>query len=229
MRSLATPPLVPIGLRPRPATAEREPFIPPRPRGSRRPHTDAKVAAVRQLIEETTLTYGEIAARTGVGRASICRWTRDGGWQRPLFAPRATDTVPTARASARLRRRTLAARLTALAERHIRELEASACVEPQKLGEALELLKMARLGAIGRRRRRKTPRLSGEPPGEPMRPIAELCVADVDLHRAPRAAIDDFLNHREPPREDEKPPRRSRGRRFRGNEYHAWMLERERP
>ena len=50
------------------------------PRGSRRPHTDGKVAAVRRLIEETALTYSEIAARTGVGRASICRWTRDGAW-----------------------------------------------------------------------------------------------------------------------------------------------------
>jgi hypothetical protein len=40
---------------------------------SRRLHTDAKVAAVRRLIEDTPLTYGEIARRTGVGRASICR------------------------------------------------------------------------------------------------------------------------------------------------------------
>src|SRR5882672_6474316 len=87
---------------------------PPRPRGSRRPHADAKVAQVRQLIEQTELTYGQIAARTGVGRASICRWTRDGGWKRPAFAPRATDTIPTARASARLKARKLAARLFAL-------------------------------------------------------------------------------------------------------------------
>ena len=53
-----------------------------RPRGSRRPHTDAKVAAVRRLIEQTPLTYGEIAAKTGVGRASICRWTA----RRPMAA-----------------------------------------------------------------------------------------------------------------------------------------------
>jgi hypothetical protein len=101
---------------------------------------------------------------------------------------RVTGTVPSA--SARLRRRTLAARLTALAERHIREL----C----------------------------------PPPGEPMRPIAELCVADVDLSRVPRAAIEDFLKHREPPREDAKPRRRGRGRRSAGDEHHAWMLGRER-
>ena len=59
-------------------------MVGPRRRGSRRPHTDATVAAVRRLIEQTALTYAEIAARTGVARASICRWTRDGGWQRPL-------------------------------------------------------------------------------------------------------------------------------------------------
>ena len=126
----------------------------PRPRGSRRPHTDATVAAVRRLIEGSVLTYAEIAAKTGVAPASICRWTRDRGWKRPLFAPRATDTVPSARAGARLKARTLHARLAALAERHIRELEASASVDPDKLAEALELLKLAKLAARPKRRRR---------------------------------------------------------------------------
>ena len=111
-----------IGVRPDRPDA----VVGPRQRGSRRPHTDAAVAAVRDLVEGSVLTYGEIAARTGVGRASICRWTRDGGWKRPLFAPRATDTVPSARAGARLKARTLSLRLAALAERHIRELEAAA-------------------------------------------------------------------------------------------------------
>lgn len=105
---------------------------PSRPRGSRRPHSDAKLAEVRRLIEQATLTYGEIAARSGVGRASICRWTRDGQWQRPLFAPRATDTVPRTRASAQLKARTLAARLAALAERMIRKLEDSASCRSRK-------------------------------------------------------------------------------------------------
>jgi hypothetical protein len=115
------------------------------------------VRDVRRLIENTVLTYGEIAARTGVGRASICRWTRDGGWKRPLFAPRATDTVPTERASARLKARTLAARLQALAERHVRELEEADRVDVEKLVAALDVLKMARLAAMGRRRRRRAP------------------------------------------------------------------------
>jgi hypothetical protein len=209
--------------------ADPELFNPSRPRGSRRPHTDGKVTAVRRLIEDTTLTYGQIAARTGVGRASICRWTRDGAWKRPLFAPRATDTVPRARPSAKLRRRTLAARLTALAERHIGELEASACVDAERLGQALELLKIAKVAAQRRRRRENMSAL-----GEPMRPIIELCLADVDLHRAPRPALDDFLENRAPPPDGEKPPRglpmprkgqQRRKSRFESEEYHRWMRE----
>jgi hypothetical protein len=224
------PAIVRLRVTPDPAPDE-PPAMPPRPRGSRRPHTDGKVAQVRRLIEQTTLTYGEIAARTGVGRASICRWTQDGAWKRPLFAPRATDTVPRARASARLKRRTLAARLSALAERHVGELEAAGCVDPERLGQALDLLKMAKLAAMGRRRRRQGAAVSlAGPMGEPMRPIAELCVADVDLHRAPRAAIEDFLANRAPPREEERPRGGGRGRRhsrYTSEEYHRWMLERE--
>ena len=53
----------------------------------------------------------------------------------------------------------------------------------------------------------------------------ELCVADVDLQRAPREAVDDFLANRAPPAEK---PRRERGRRLRRSDYHAWMMEKER-
>jgi len=135
-------------------------FVAPRPRGSRRPHKDATVAEVRRLIEGTALNYAEIAARTGVARASICRWTRAGGWKRHLFAPRATDTVPRERASARLRARTLAARLDALAERYVRELEETPGIDLTKLGEALELMKMAKLAT---RPKRRKPRHVAEP------------------------------------------------------------------
>jgi hypothetical protein len=199
----------------------------PRPRGSRRPHTDAKVAEVRRLIEETTLTYGEIAARTGVGRASICRWGRDGGWQRPVFAPRATDTVPSARASARLKRRTLAARLAALAERHISELEDSASVDPDKLGEALELLRMAKLAARARRRRPPGHGTGGsmKPAGElPHAVIEALRAAGVNIERAPPQALADFIASHAPPREE--PALRRRGHRSRRNREHARMLGR---
>ena len=194
-----------------------------RPRGSRRPHTDAKVAQVRALIEDTPLTYGEIARKTGVGRASICRWTRDHGWKRHPFAPRPTDHVPRARASAQLKRRMLAARLDALAERHIRELEEAACVDPDKLAEALELLKMAKLAARPRRGALKRGLEKADfstITGEPMRPVGELIAAGIGLHRAPRAAVDDFLEHRAPPKEK---PRRLTMR----EERERWMRERE--
>jgi len=190
--------------------------------GPRQPHTDATYAKVRRLIEQSVLNYRQIAARTGVSTGSISNWTRDGGWKRPPFAPRAGDTVPTARASAKLRRRTLAQRLDALAERHVRELEESASVDPVKLGEALELLKMAKLAA-----RRRPKRRPGEiAPEEASRPIGQLCVGGVDLSRAPRAAGEDFLANREPPREEAGPRRRGRG--SRRERERAWMMEKER-
>ena len=187
------PPTVRLSVRPH----ENEPnaVVARRPRGSRRPHPDATFAAVRHLIEASTLSYGQIRARTGVSHATICRWARDGGWKRPPFAPRATDLMPTPRASAKLRRRTLAARLDALAERHVRELEESACVDPDKLGEALELLNMARLAA--RRRPRRRP---GEmAPEEASRPIVQLCVGGSRQARRGAGAPEHGAARRPPP------------------------------
>jgi hypothetical protein len=129
----------------------------PRTRGSRRPHGDGKHAQVRRLIETTRMTYGEIAKATGVGRASICRWTQDGQWQRPFYAPVATDTVPSARASRKLRLRKLGERLYLLADRMLRDLEARPDVTPEALLQALQVVKMARAEAMGRRRRRRDP------------------------------------------------------------------------
>jgi hypothetical protein len=213
------PPIVRLSVRP--YADEPNAVVAPRRPGRGQPHTDATFAAVRRLIEESTLSYGQIRARTGVSHGTICRWARDAGWKRPPFAPRATDLMPTVRASAKLRRRTLAARLDALAQRHIRELEESACVDPVKLGEALALLAMARLAA--RRRPRRRP---GEiAPEEASRPIGQLCVGGVDLSRAPRAAVEDFLANREPPPQPVGP----RGRGSRRQREHAWMMEKERP
>ena len=182
--------------------------IAPRPRGSRRPHTDARVAAVRRLIEESTLTYGEIAKKTGVGRASICRWTRDGQWKRPAFAPRATDTVPRPRAGQKLKLRLLAERLRELAERHVRELEEAPRVDPEKLVQALEVLKMARLEAMGRRRRR---RIDGEArtgrywisrQDAIHNALKELHRGGVTVDCAPKEAIDLVIDANMPPEED---------------------------
>ena len=192
-----------------PRTRDPAAIIGNRPPKSRRPHTDRMVAAVRRLIEDTTLTYSEIAAKTGVGRASICRWTRDQKWQRPLFAPRATDTVPRERASAQLKRRTLAARLSALAERAIREQEERDSVDLEKLAEALELLKLAKLAAIGRHRPRKRRSRfiddaanAGEAPelfnAGPRDVLRGLRAAGIDTVIAPEEAVMDFIQSRAP-------------------------------
>jgi hypothetical protein len=208
--------------RPRPELAEGV----PRPQGSRRPHHNGTVKEVRGLIEHTTLTYEQIAKRTGVSLASISRWTNDGDWKRPLFAPRSMHTVPTPRASLYLKHRMLARRLTALAERYVRELEDAPTIDLDKLGQALELAKMAKLAAMRRTPRRDEATMWGEP----MRPIIELCAVGVDIQRAPREAVEDFLENRAMPPEKER-PRRSRGmstpQYLRRARQHARMLERE--
>jgi len=216
--------------------APEDPFATngPRPKASRRPHTDAKVASVRKLIEETTLTYGEIAAKTGVGRASICRWTRDGGWQRPLFAPRATDTVPRARASAKLKRRLLAGRLSALAERYVRDLEESADIDLPKLAQALMLMRMIKLAARPKRRRSGNARgiLGAERTAldyeDESTILARLRSAGVDLAQAPAAAVQDFVDAHLPPSDDNRHFRARGGGRSRRNRAHAQLLEKDR-
>jgi hypothetical protein len=157
------------------------------------------------------------AAKTGVDHTTISRWTRECQWQRHPFAPRSTDTSPSARAGARLRARTLAARLAALAERYVRELEETPGVDLDNLAEALELMKMAKAAARPRRRKNLL--------AESMRPIIELCAADVRLRAAPRAAVEDFLESRTPT--SAEPTRRRRRWRSKRNEHHAWMLEKE--
>ena len=215
-------------LRVRPDHELNGPPAPPDPnavvvrgRAPRQPHTDATYAAVRRLFEQSTLNYRAIAARTGVSPGSISNWSRDGGWKRPPFAPRACDLMPTPRASAKLKRRKLAARLDALAERYVRELEEAACVDPDKLAEAQELLRMAKLAA-----RRRPKRRIGDlaEPEEFRRPIIQLCAAGVDLKRAPKEAVKDFLANRERPPEAELPPRSTASRRKR---QHWWMMQKE--
>lgn len=200
---------------------EPEKVVAERPRGrdgkaSRRPHSDAKVAQVRRLIEQTTLTYGEIAARTRVGRASICRWTRDFGWQRPPFAPVATDTIPRPRALLQRKLRMLAERLRDLAERHVRELEQSPAVDPDKLMAALQVVKMARLEAMGRRHRRMLfgATLTGQQWWERQQAIRAALTAlsrgGVDIDRAPQEALDLALEAHAPERDS--PALHPRGR-----------------
>jgi hypothetical protein len=188
-----------------------------RPAGSRRPHTDMTVAKVRHLIELTGLTYSEIAKKTGVGRASICRWARDGKWLRPAHAPLATDMVPTLRAGRRLRMRKLATRLEALAQRYVRELEEAPNVDPDRLMQALQLVKMTRLEAMGRRRRRRftsEPRTGawGLSRDQGIRTaLKEMRRGGVDTDRAPKEAVELVIEAYVPV--EDHPALRPRGRR----------------
>jgi hypothetical protein len=177
--------------------AEGPPAIAQRAPGSRGPHSDMTVAKVRHLIENTPLSYKKIAARTGVSRYSIYCWTRDGKWVRPLDAPRASDRVPMYRASRRLKLRKLADQLQAIAERYVRELEETPGVDLNKLMEAQQVLRMARLEVRGNRGRRGLsvgPTFSGawatERDNAIRRALKEMRRGGVDLDRAPKEALD---------------------------------------
>jgi hypothetical protein len=123
----------------------RDPFLSDRPPGSRRPYSAAKMAEVRRLVETTLYTHVEIAKRTGVTQSAVGRWSLEGKWMRPGFAPRSTRTVPAWRAGRTRRRRMLAVRLVTLAERTVRALEAASAVDAARLREARALLTMAKL------------------------------------------------------------------------------------
>jgi hypothetical protein len=205
-----------------------DPFVAPHPRGSRwHPYPDGKVMQVRRLVEQSLHSYAEIGKRTGVSPASISRWASAGSWARPAFAPRASDTVPRWRASVRLKRRTLAARIDALAERAVKELEASPRVDLAKLREAFELLKMMRLAARPQRRG-QTRREKASPLTDAQaraRVIADLRASGVDIARAPGEAVADFIESCAPGADPTRDPAfRERGRYSKRNKHHAWML-----
>jgi hypothetical protein len=131
---------------------------------------------------------------------------------------------PRVRAGLKLKLRLLAERLRALAERHVRELEEAPHVDIDKLMQALNVLKMARLEAMGRRRRRKW---QGTYQGETLtgaqweardvavrRALTEMRRGGVDLDRAPQDALD-LLTHAHSAPEDDHPALRPRGARRR--------------
>lgn len=59
--------------------------------GQGQPYDDDVVALARELVEGTTLTQKEIAARIGVSQMSVGRWARAGRWRRPFGAARPVD------------------------------------------------------------------------------------------------------------------------------------------
>lgn len=192
-----------------------------RPKGCKRLHTNATVAAVRRLIEQTTLSYQQIGARTGVSHGTVGRWTREGGWKRHLFAPRASDTVPTARAGRRLKLRMLGAKLHALAERCATELWNSETVDLDRLIEAMQVLKMARFEAMGSRRpppfrplTRRTGRDEIERDDAILRALRGMRWSGVIIDRIPDEAMALLEEAHTPPERDD-PAFRPRGARRR--------------
>ncbi|TMJ04449.1 MAG: hypothetical protein E6G97_05670 [Alphaproteobacteria bacterium] len=208
-----------------------DPFdISHRPPGSRRPHPDVKVRQVRRLVETTTMTYAEISQRSGVPYANISRWANEGHWTRPLFAPRAPDTVPRWRARRNLRRRTLAARIDTLAEQRVCALEAAPGIDLAGLREAIELIKLGTLADRPHTGRHRPAELRSEldEPQARARVIADLRANGVDIARAPGEALSDFIEScagaADPAR---NPAFRARGRYSKRKREHQRLLERE--
>jgi len=170
---------------PQPEPRPDQPSVCDRTRGARGSHIAATVSEVRHLVETTLMTYAEIAQRTGVARATIWHWSNIRKWMRPGFAPRWTHTVPAWRAGRTRKRRMLAVRLVAIAERIVRALEAASALDAVRLREARALLAMAKLAAGP-----NTPRarLSAA-----VRPVAEAKprarAIGVDLARTPGKAV----------------------------------------
>jgi len=217
-RSLFDPPLIRLRVEPD-QPAEGPPAITEaRPRGSRRPHTDLVVAKVKHLFEQTAMSYGEIRAKTGVTIFSIMLWARDGGWQRPPDAPRANGLAGRRRTSRRWKLRKLGIQLEALAERHVRELEDAPRVDVERVMQSLQVLKMARLQAQGRRgrRHRDTDVVTSAVwtlarDNAIKTALKEMHRGGVDLDRAPKEAVDMLIEAVVPA--EEHPALRERGRR----------------
>ena len=208
--------------------AEPPPITQERPPGSRRPHTEMTYAKVRDLIEHTALTYGQIQAQTGVDSSTISVWKRDGKWTRPLDAPFASDRMPTVRAGRRLKLRMLASRLQWIAERYVQKLEETPDVDLDLLLQALQVLKMARLEAMGNRRRLPLfgPPQTGREYYDREQAIRTALTAmrrgGVDIDRAPKEALDLVLAARAP--EQDHPALRDPRPRPRSNPEHAQAL-----
>ncbi|WP_322518011.1 hypothetical protein SR870_11090 [Rhodopseudomonas palustris] len=205
----------------RPALAALDGGPPPvpggRPKGCKRLHTNATVAHVRRLIEDTSLTYKQIEAKTGVSQGTVGRWARDGGWTRHPLAPKASDTVPTARAGRRLKLRMLGVKLHQLAERCVDELWQAPSVDLDRLIEAMQVLNMARLTLKGRRGppRDPGPARTGQQwldrDAALRKTLIQLRYGGVKLDRIPEAAMVLLEDAHTPP--ERGPPRGPRRRR----------------
>lgn len=124
--------------------------------GRGRPYGESTVQRVRHLLEATTLSQIEIARRTGVKQATISVWLRHNRWMRPLGAPRNPAIAALWRVGPALKLSVLTGRLVAIAERMTRELEDNPDTDIDRLMQALQAVRMARVTLQGNRRDRKS-------------------------------------------------------------------------
>ena len=102
----------------------------------------------------------------------------------------------------------------------MRDLEADAGVDLDKLAAALELAKMAKLAAMPRKRIRGRMMPATE---EPARVLARLRAEGVNFDRAPDAAVKDFIDSHRPPEDDRH--FRPRGPKSRRKREHRRMYD----
>ena len=136
---------------PAPATP---PVVKRSSRGRGRPIPDDTVQRVRHLLENTTLPQMKIARMTGVKQATISVWMRHNRWFRPLGAPLNPTVKSLWRFGPAMKLSLLTGRLLAVAERMTRELEENPDTDIDKLMQAVQAVRMARVTLQGNRRRK---------------------------------------------------------------------------
>jgi transcriptional regulator with XRE-family HTH domain len=183
-----------------------------------RPYTDATVRQVRHLIENTTLSQKAIALKTGVKPSTVSSWQRNYRWTRSAFAPRNPTIAARCRAGPALKLTLLTGRLVAIAERMTSELEETPDTDLDRLVQALQVVKMARVTLQGNRRRKlligraRTGFEVMEEDAAIRAALKEMQRGGVDIDRAPQEALD-LVIAANTPAEQEQQALRPRGRR----------------
>jgi hypothetical protein len=117
-------------------------------RGKGRPYVPDVVEQVRVLVEGTTLPQAAIAARTGLGIATIHAWIHRRGWTRPPDASRSTRAVGVERAGFTRRLREALRRAEVLARGEAERLAREVIPDAAAIGRLQALADAAR--AAGR-------------------------------------------------------------------------------
>lgn len=118
-----------------------------------RPYPAKTVAIAQVWVENTTLPYRQVAEKTGVGPAMLCRWARQRGWVRPAGAGVGSGALAAGRAGPRRLIRLLALRAAAHAGRIGDALADAPVPEPRRIEAARDLARRAHAMA-GRSSRR---------------------------------------------------------------------------